>query len=340
MAIILVVYGHVIEHGMAPNGGAFFLNPVFKVIYTFHMPLFVFISGYLMAFSLNKRSPGEVFKTKCNSLLVPFVSLGILGIILSYFLNIIFGKSPAAVNFSQDLLNQLVLKPSVWFLFTLFVSSCLLLYSVNWERRWGKGTFLGIYLLILVIPYNDYLCFYYIKWFYLFFLAGYFINKYGLGITHKNIKTAVLVLSVIMFIGFMPYWTIRDYIYINKMSFLSNHYFYEILRIMYRYMMGFLGIVISFYIGEYLTKTKIASFLERIGTYSLDIYIIQMCIVEGIYPRLIYKTHSRVDFSSPWVLYVFAPLLVMFFVWLCMLISKLLIRKDHLLSRILLGGRV
>ena len=50
--------------------------------------------------------------------------------------------------------------------------------------------------------------------------------------------------------------------------------------------------MISFYIGECLTKTTLASLLERVGTYSLDIYIIQMCIVEGIYPRLVYKTHS------------------------------------------------
>jgi hypothetical protein len=138
----------------------------------------------------------------------------------------------------------------------------------------------------------------------------------------------------------MPYWTTQDYIYINKMNFASHQYGHEILRIMYRYLMGFFGIVIAFTIGKFLTATGIASLLESIGTYSLDIYIIQMCIVEGLYPRLIYKTYNHFDFNSPLVLYGFAPLLVMFFVWLCMLISKQLIRKDLLLSRLLLGGRV
>ena len=130
LAIILVVYGHLIEHGMAPWGGDFFANPVFKVMYTFHMPLFVFISGYLMAFSLGRRSLGETFKIKCNSLLVPFVSLAILGILVSYFLNIIFGNSLGVVNFSRDLLDQLLLKPSVWFLFTLFILNCLLIDNI------------------------------------------------------------------------------------------------------------------------------------------------------------------------------------------------------------------
>ena len=340
MAIILVVYGHVIEHGMAPQGRDFFLNPVFKVIYTFHMPLFVFISGYLMALSLGRRPPLEVFKRKFDSLLVPFVSLTILGIIVSYGLNIIFANNMGVVNFLQDLLDQLLLKPSVWFLFTLFILNCLLLCAMNWEKRLGPAIFWGVYFLVLIIPYNDYFCFYYIKWFYLFFLVGYLISKYGLSLTHQTIPMVVLGISVIIFISLLPYWTPQDYIYINRMNFESHQYVYEILKIMYRYMMGFLGIMISFYTGEFLTKTPLASLLGRVGTYSLDIYIIQMCIVEGIYPRLVYKTHVYVDFNSPWVLYVFAPLLVMFFVWLCMLISKHLIRKDLLLSRLLLGGRV
>ena len=339
MAIILVVYGHVIEHGMAPQGGDFFLNPVFKVIYTFHMPLFVFISGYLMALSLGRRPPREVFKRKFDSLLVPFVSLTILGIIVSYGLNIIFGNNMGVVNFLQDLLDQLLLKPSVWFLFTLFILSCLLLYAIHWAKRLGPAIFLGIYVFILIIPYNDYFCFYYIKWFYPFFLAGYFIHAYDLRGTPQAIPTAVFFITLALFIGLLPYWTTHDYIYINKMNFASHQYGHEILRIMYRYLMGFLGIIILFYMGAYLTKIKQASFLGHIGTYALDIYIIQMCVVEGIYPRVLYKMHSHFDFNSPVVLYVFAPLLVMFFVWLCMLISKLLIRKSFLLSRLLLGGR-
>jgi len=340
LAIILVVYGHVIEHGMAPQGKDFFLNPVFKVIYTFHMPLFVFISGYLVALSLKKRSPMDVFKRKFDSLLVPFVSLAILGIIVSYGLNILFANNSGGVNFLQDLLDQLLLKPSVWFLFTLFILNCLLLCSVHWAKRFGPAIFLGTYFLILVIPYNDYFCFYYIKWFYLFFLAGYFISPYDLRITHQTIRTVAVGISVLIFIGLLPYWTTQDYIYINRMNFESHRYVYEIVRIVYRYMMGFLGIMISFYTGKYLTRTPIASFLESVGTYSLDIYIIQMCIVEGIYPRLMGRAHGYFDFNSPWVLYVGAPVLTMFFVGLCMLISKLLIRKDLLLGRVLLGGRV
>lgn len=44
IAIMLVVIGHVIQYVFSPN--TFDDNLLFRVIYSFHMPLFMFISGY------------------------------------------------------------------------------------------------------------------------------------------------------------------------------------------------------------------------------------------------------------------------------------------------------
>ena len=44
-AIFLVVLGHVIQTVFAPD--SYDSNVIFKIIYSFHMPLFIFISGYL-----------------------------------------------------------------------------------------------------------------------------------------------------------------------------------------------------------------------------------------------------------------------------------------------------
>ena len=347
IAIILVVYGHVIEHSMAPwSSQDFFQNPVFKIVYTFHMPLFVFISGYLMANSLNRNSVGDVFKARCKSLLVPFVSLSLLGCIVAYVLNIIFGNNTGRIDIAGDLVNQLLLNPVVWFLITLFILSSALLCSVMLEKRFGMIIFVFIYFLIMAIPFNNYCALYYVKWFYLFYLAGYFLNRGQRPIlfdmlTNKNraLSPIFLLVSLIVFSWLITYWTNNDYIYINKMNFVSNQYFYEVLRVIYRYIMGFLGIIIIFYMGQYLSKTKVASFLGIIGIYSLDIYIIQMFLIEGVYPKLVYKANIHLDFNSPSVLYIIAPLITVFFVGACMVISKLLIRKNPLLNKLLLGGR-
>ena len=339
IAIILVVYGHVIEHSMAPWGQDFFQNPVFKIIYTFHMPLFVYISGYLMAFSLKRNSVQDVFKARVKSLFIPFVSLAVLGTLMTYVLNLIFGKTFGRVDIAGDLADQLFLKPSVWFLFTLFVSSGLLIYSVKLEKNFGTVIFAVIYFLLMIIPYNDYCALYYIKWFYLFYLAGYFLNKYNVKVSNPVFYVIIFPVSLIMFIWLSSFWHTNDYIYINKMNFMSYQYFDEILRVIYRYVTGFLGIIVTFYLSGFLLKTKAAGLLGRIGVYSLDIYIIQMFILEGIYPRLIYKAQIHLDFNSPFVLYLVAPLISIFFVSVCVLSSKFLIRKNRLLNTLLLGGR-
>ena len=120
LAIALVVYGHVIQRSMAVKGEDFFLNPAFKVIYMFHMPLFFFISGYLLAFSLSRRSVHEAFQIRCRTLLGPYLSWSILGVFSLYIVNSIDGKS-GAVNLLWDLFNQMLFNPMIWFLFTLFV---------------------------------------------------------------------------------------------------------------------------------------------------------------------------------------------------------------------------
>lgn len=50
IAILLVVIGHNIQYGSDSSlrlTGDFFEHPLYKFIYSFHMPLFTLISGYL-----------------------------------------------------------------------------------------------------------------------------------------------------------------------------------------------------------------------------------------------------------------------------------------------------
>ena len=314
IAIILVVYGHVIQRTMAANNADFFLNPAFKIIYTFHMPLFFFISGYLMALSLSRKSIGDTFKARCKTLLIPFISWGILGIIADH----VFHTTGAG---------------AIWFLFALFISSCLLLCSIQLEKRFTAAIFAVVYFLLLLIPYNEHFFLYYIKWFYLFYAGGYLVNKYGIKITDKPINRAAPFIALLLFMALASFWTTSDYIYINRMGFALD-------RLAYRYIVGFLGIAIVFTVGAYCSRTKIGHALDRIGIYSLDIYLIQRYVVEGIYPRLVQHLHMNFDFNAPFFLYFFAPLAALLFTGLCIVISKLLIRRSAVLNRLLLGGRV
>lgn len=319
IAIILVVYGHVIQRSMASAGADFFLNPAFKVVYAFHMPLFFLISGYLMALSLSRRSISEVFKSRCARLLVPYLSWSILGVLTNYVLG-----SPV------DIADQLFLHPVIWFLFALFVLSGLLLCSIALEKRLGLIAFVIVYGAVWAVPYNGYCVLYFIKWFYLFFMAGYFAGRYGMNIMNGPFKAAVFAGASVLFFILVSHWAKEDYIYIHKMDTVPA-------GIAYQYLTGFLGIIAVLCACAYLSKTKLARPLDYIGVYSLDIYLVQRYIVEGLYPRLVGRMNIHFDFNSPLFLYVFAPLTAMAAIGLCLLVSNLLIRGNHTLSRLLFG---
>lgn len=52
--IITVLLGHCIQYGGGYEDNSFFDNKLFKFIYSFHMPLFMLISGYLFSESVKK----------------------------------------------------------------------------------------------------------------------------------------------------------------------------------------------------------------------------------------------------------------------------------------------
>ena len=106
IAMICVILVHVEEHFIKPG-----LLATTKIpIYTFHMPIFFFMSGYL--FSL-KSSFKEFLINKCKRILVPYVFLGVL---LCLF---------TAVWQKYDLgwtLKDILLQKRVW---TLWFIACL-----------------------------------------------------------------------------------------------------------------------------------------------------------------------------------------------------------------------
>ena len=73
IAIFLMLWGHVLQFG---NGNQidYFENVVYKIIYSFHMPLFMLISGYLFYYSEKKRKMDELIEYKAKSLLYPILT--------------------------------------------------------------------------------------------------------------------------------------------------------------------------------------------------------------------------------------------------------------------------
>ena len=126
LAIILVVLGHVIQ-GSAQNFDELI---GFRVIYSFHMPLFVFLSGAVAAIAIQPERVGQGFKaawliTKSKiwratiRLLLPFISWCVINQLIYHH--------------SSDILSALVLafrRPdtALWFLLAIFY--CIVLNCI------------------------------------------------------------------------------------------------------------------------------------------------------------------------------------------------------------------
>lgn len=140
--IIFVVYGHIASDYLT------------VWLYTFHVPLFLFLSGYF--FNPEKR-PSAFFKSKVKGLLLPYVTLG-LPILL---LNVSYGLKPLQLLQSYAVQCR---ASTLWYIATLFMQFALAYAVYHWvvskSLRWVVIfilAFVGIILWhigILSLPWN------------------------------------------------------------------------------------------------------------------------------------------------------------------------------------------
>lgn len=76
IAILLVLVGHCIQYGSGASfleNGEYWNNIVMKVIYSFHMPLFIAVSGYLFWFSVKNHGMVNSIKSRIVRLVPVFL---------------------------------------------------------------------------------------------------------------------------------------------------------------------------------------------------------------------------------------------------------------------------
>jgi len=162
LLIILVVIGHLIE----PMIEGRTLKPLYIFIYIFHMPLFIFISGYFSKNFTTKRYSEKII----THLVVPYVSFEIIYSLFDYYI-----ITKEANNLVFNFFTPYWI---LWFLFSMIIWKVALPYVVN-----IKGFILlpaSIIIGILVGYASD--IGYYASLsrtivFFPFFLAGYYFDR-------------------------------------------------------------------------------------------------------------------------------------------------------------------
>ncbi|KOP81864.1 acyltransferase family protein [Cytobacillus solani] len=185
--IFFVVFGHFLRSYIGESETIYTL---YKVIYTFHMPAFILVSGY---FAKGFHKKGYLPKI-AKKLILPYIIFQLIYSIFYYFL---YDKS----DFQVDPLTP---HWSLWFLISLFFWNLLLPLFAKYKAVYSLSAAL---LIGLAVGYFDsianYLSLSRTFVFFPLFLLGYFMKKdHFYSLLKPKIKVAAGFILAVVFVGF------------------------------------------------------------------------------------------------------------------------------------------
>lgn len=185
--IFFVVFGHLLRSFIEDNE---MIYNIYKVIYTFHMPAFILVSGFF-ARGFNKK--GYVLKI-ARKLILPYFIFQLIYSVFYYFL---YNKS----TFTVDPLNP---HWSLWFLISLFCWNIMLIGFTRLSAATGLLLAFGLGLGVGYFDWvSNYLSLSRTFVFFPLFLLGYHLTKDHIRVlTKPAFKISALLAFAIVFLGF------------------------------------------------------------------------------------------------------------------------------------------
>lgn len=270
-AILLVVLGHSIQFNISNP----FDNSFFRIIYSFHMPLFIAISGYL-AWGHITRNVGYLWK-KFTSLIIPFISWYVVGyagaLLISFILE---GNIESVVGFNEYVLRWLITAYyGLWFLWVLFLCFVVLFILLRFEQVLGDLAILGtIALLYISYPLhisNAHLEL--LQWYFPFFSIAYLVAKHRVSL--KQWELPMTLISIVAFPLLVVFWQFSAPLtYAAPPTFAAglpvDGVVLSAFILSYNYATAFTGIIVSITLIRIIQPCDILSWL---GKYTMDIYV-------------------------------------------------------------------
>ena len=316
LGVILVVVGHSLpDDNLETISNINLYRFMIDFIYSFHMPLFIFISGFLSIKIINISDMKDrilYMKDKFVRLMVPYFFVGLLYVplrlIFASFSSVEFNISELIKNFIQGV------NPSyqLWTLYVLFLVNVI---GVLICRKKTLVPIIGIFLLISLISlqyktnvniidrmmFNSF-----------FFFLGIYIRRFSDMGGQNRVNKVVKLTTIIIFIS------------LNILKFMFKLESLILLT-------SLLGIIIVYWTSIEIQKKDsiIRNTLNVIGNYGMDIYILSN--FAQVSARLIF--YSKLDFNYNISFFI----IVMVGIFVPMVISNKLIKKAKILRTLILG---
>ncbi len=279
-AVFLTIWGHCIQYCCA-GAFDFFENRMFRIIYAFHMPLFMLISGYLFSLSFDRRSLRETLARRTRSLLQPIIMCGLLCFLLTGFLYQLLFYGPLSLKgwllygIGLDYMN------TYWFLWAALSAGCLVAIAFKGFRNPMLRivfSFLGVFLLWL-FPQTT-LCVYV----YPYFVLGFLFARYEQVL--QRIRK-LRFLSIPLFPVLMLFYEKKHYIYTTGLYDPKAGAAASLGTDLYRWLVGLVGCVFALVVLEAAFRflfsrgkgRPVLRFLCGLGEKSLQLYCLQMIVI-------------------------------------------------------------
>jgi acyltransferase len=301
IGIALVVLGHIGDS--LPKG-------LSAYIYSFHMPLFFFLSGYLYK---NKKIDFLSFvKKKARTLLIPYFFFAFSTYLFWLFigrkfgddasLNISFLKPLIGIFYSNGIDNWLIFNVPLWFLTCLFCVE-VMFYLIT---KFISSHFLLSFVLIVfsVIGYLDSL-YMPIRLPWGIDVAFTAIVFYGIGYIVKNIASTKLF-------TYFNYNSLRKFLLM--ISLLAIHFFVSDLNgrvdmnetyynnYFLFYISAFSGLTAYILISQFLAKSKILQYFGKNTLVILALHLLGLTFIKGI---LVFGLDFSLDQTKSSLLWAF-----------------------------------
>jgi fucose 4-O-acetylase-like acetyltransferase len=272
IGIILMVYGHLLSS--AYHGGIkvpeHFFSLSDSIIYGFHMPFFFFLSGLFVESSFRKRGAKSYLLDKFSRIAYPYVIWSILQVSVE----IMFSSQTQQEATVSDLL-AIVYRPwgQFWFLYALLLMH--ITYTVF--------SYSGKYAVPLMFVTSVMLFFYPLRIgafalsgfssHFIFFTIGIVLSRKIMQAEKYEIPLWVVILLLAALTG-SGYFIFENLLTPMRLAGKPYPFYFLYLSI--------LGIVACSVLAQYLARRNITQFLQVLGTYSLQIYLVHMLAGAGI----------------------------------------------------------
>lgn len=270
--IILVVLGHGIQFSLGAEytmSETFFDDIVFKSIYSFHMPLFMIISGYLFYHS-NKNNFKTLAASKLIAIGIPMITFNSL---CDLFLYASYLKNGDIIHCLRQFASSTMDGGAMWYLFSILLNMAIvgITTRVIKDKRTQYACFFILFASSFFIP--DTIIRFEHKNMFPFFITGYCLKEYNISL-YTGSKNMFYLVFLSLFSVLAIAWFDKDtYIYTSGFCIVgdySNQLFINIKRIL-------IGLVVSYTFMQIVhiittSMSRHLNILNHLGRTSLFIY--------------------------------------------------------------------